>query len=522
VSLRVQITAIYGLILVVTMTVAASLGQSIAKKAVEGALRERTFDLAQSIAGALDLPRDLSRLDREALGELLTEAVPLNRGLRRADLRIVRGARRDLVRMHISAAGYELSFADAEGPLEPRPSSRVERDGEARIALAVVPVLGPDRWPLGNLRVEVDLSDAALLARRERTVFLWVTVVSAVVLAAAFTLVLGRMLARPLRQLATAMEGVEAGGQDVAPIPGTARADEIGVVARGLAAMLARVRGFNQELRERIAAATADLAAKNRALAEANRQLVAARRDLDAKERLAALGQLSGTIAHELGNPLNALSGHVQLLLRAPESPPAVREGLAIVDREARRMSAIIRRFLDSARALTPAPEPVDLATLVDDVLSLSLSAQARERIEVTREIAPEVARVALDPALVRHVLTNFVSNAVDAMAAGGGGRLVVRARADGQRLAVSVADSGTGTGPEERKRIFEPFYSTKGPEHGSGLGLAICREIASALKGHIDVESAPGAGAVFTLYVPLPAGAARPEEAAWTRRASG
>jgi signal transduction histidine kinase len=520
VSLRVQITAIYGLILVVTMAIAASLGQSIAKKAVEQALRERTVDVASSIVGALDLPRDLSRIDRDALGDRLAGAVPLNRGLRRVDLAVVRGRRHDLVRMDISAGGYDLSLADAEGPLEARSSSRIEREGEERIALAVVPVLGPDRKPYANLRVEVDLYDAALIARRERTVFLWATVASALVLALSFTLVLGRMLARPLRRLAAAMEGVESGGQDVAPIPGAARADEIGVVARGLEAMLARIRGFNQELQDRIAAATSDLAAKNRALADANRQLVAARRDLDAKERLAAVGQISGTIAHELGNPLNALSGHVQLLLRAPESPPAVREGLAIVDREARRMTAIIRRFLDSARGLTPAPEPVDLAALVDDALSLSLSAEARDRIAVTREIAPEVAQVAVDPALVRHVLTNFVSNAVDAMP--GGGRLAVRARADGGRLAVSVADSGAGLGPDERKRIFEPFYSTKAPQHGSGLGLSICREIASALKGHIDVESTPGTGAVFTLYVPLPAGESRPEEPAWTRRSSG
>jgi two-component system, NtrC family, sensor kinase len=521
VSLRVQITAIYGAILVVTMSVAASLGQSIAKKAVEQALRDRAVDVAYSIVADLDLPTDLSKLDREAVGDRLAEAVPLHRALRRADLTIVQGARRELFRIDLGSGGPELSFDDPPpNALETKASSSVEREGDERIARVVVPVLGADRKPFANLRVEVDLSDAAAIARRERTVFVWVTGVSALVLAFAFTLVLGRMLARPLRQLASAMERVESGAQDVAPIPGAARSDEIGVVARGLEAMLARLGGFNHELQLRIAAATADLGAKNRALAEANRQLVAARRDLDAKERLAALGQLSGTIAHELGNPLNALSGHVQLLFRAPDCPPAIREQLAIVDREAKRMTAIIRRFLDSARALTPAPEPVDLATLVDEVLSLSVSAETHDRIAVSREIAPEVARVALDPALVRHVLTNFVSNALDAMPAGG--RLAVRAFASGGSLAVTVADTGFGIGPEERKRIFEPFYSTKAPGKGSGLGLAICREIASALKGHIEVETAPGAGSAFTLYVPLPAAAGTPGEASWTRRSSG
>ena len=519
-SLRVQITAIYGAILLVTMTVAASLGQSIAKKAVEQALRDRAVDVAYSILGDLDLPADLSRIDREAIGDKLSEAVPLHRGLRRADLVIGRGARSELVRIDLSSGGPELSYEDVSTPLQSSPASSVEREGEDRIAIVALPVVGPDRRPYANLRVEVDLSDAAHIARRERTVFVWVTSVSALVLALAFTGVLGRMLARPLRQLADSMARVESGSQDLAPIPGAARNAEIGVVARGLEAMLARLRGFTRELQDRIAAATADLAGKNRALGELNRQLVAARRDLDAKERLAALGQLSGTIAHELGNPLNAISGHVQLLARSPECPPAVREQLAIVEREAKRMNEIIRRFLDSARALTPAPEAVDLVTLVDEVLSLSVSAEARERIAVTREVAPEVARVHLDPALVRHVLVNFVANAVDAME--GPGRLAVRARVEGSRLAISVSDSGHGIGPEERKRIFEPFYSTKPRGKGSGLGLAICREIASALKGHIEVESAPGAGATFTLHVPLPPAAGKTGEAAWTRRSSG
>jgi signal transduction histidine kinase len=144
------------------------------------------------------------------------------------------------------------------------------------------------------------------------------------------------------------------------------------------------------------------------------------------------------------------------------------------------------------------------VAALVDEALSLTLSAEARGRIAVERDVPAEMGRVALDPSLVRHVLTNFLSNAVDAMAQGG--RLVVRARRAGDHLALSVSDSGPGIAPEERKRIFEPFYSTKPRGKGTGLGLAICREIAGALKGRIEVESLPGRGATFTLLVPAPA----------------
>jgi signal transduction histidine kinase len=230
---------------------------------------------------------------------------------------------------------------------------------------------------------------------------------------------------------------------------------------------------------------------------------VAARRDLTAKERLAALGQLSGTIAHELGNPLNALSGRVQLLARDAGCPQEVRTELGAIEGEVRRMTAIIRRFLDSSRALTPAPEPVEVAALVDEALSLSVSADARARIAIVRECDPALGAVVTDPGLLRHVLTNLISNAVDAMPAGG--RLTLRAARDGGQLELSVADTGVGMAPEERRRIFEPFYSTKPPGRGTGLGLAICREIAAALNGRIEVESEPGKGSKFTLVVPAP-----------------
>ena len=152
--------------------------------------------------------------------------------------------------------------------------------------------------------------------------------------------------------------------------------------------MLMRIRGFNQELTERIEQATADLARKNRDLAELNDLLVSARRDLTAKERLAALGQLAGTIAHELGNPLNSISGHVQLLERARRiSPTTCARTSELISSEVRRMTDVIRRFLDSTRGLRPAPEQVDLPSLVTEALDMSLSAEARARIAVDKHV---------------------------------------------------------------------------------------------------------------------------------------
>ncbi len=503
-SLRLQITALFGAILVLTMGVAAYLGQSIAARAVEEAVRARTVEVARSVLGEIDLSREVRDADRARIAERLAAAVARHRGLRMVELALRKPGKDDVVRIVFGSSGPETTFEQRDVTFTSRIEGQLVGSGDQRVAQVTVPVNDPFGRPVASLRLEAYVEDAENIADRERQVFLWVTLGSAVVLALAFTLILGRMLARPLSRLAEAMAQVESGTGVPLDIPGAERQDEIGTVARGLDAMLGRLRGFCQELQEKIDAATADLARKNRALAELNDLLVEARRDLTTKEQLAALGQLSGTIAHELGNPLNAISGHVQLLARAPQCPPGMREELSVIEAEVRRMTSIIRRFLDSARALTPAPERVEIASLIDEALSLTLSAEARARIAVERDVPAEMGRATLDPSLVRHVLTNFISNAVDAM--GQGGRLTVRARRAGDQLALSVADTGPGIEPEERKRIFEPFYSTKPRGKGTGLGLAICREIASALKGRIELDSAPGRGSTFTLLIPAPA----------------
>lgn len=503
-SLRLQITLLFGAILVGTMAIAAALGASTARSAVLQVVKERTVEVARSIASELDLERpDVRRLNHDAIAERLADMMPLHRGVRGVELLMRRGDHLEVTRVDFGSGGLSVTTDTRPGPLPPAKAASTVVEEGGRIAAADV-LLDGARRPLGRLHVEADVSYATQIAERERSVFLWVTAVSACTVALLFTFVLGPMLVRPLSDLAAVMARVESGAPGAPEVPGASRVDEIGVVARGLEAMLARIRNFSSELQSRVDEATADLAAKNRDLAELNDLLVAARRDLTAKERLAALGQLSGTIAHELGNPLNAMSGRVQLLARDPACPPAVRTELGALGDDVRRMTAIIRRFLDSARALTPAPEPTDVAALVEDALSLSLSADARARLHVSVEVPPDLGPATTDPALVRHVLTNFVTNAVDAMPAGG--TLAVSAARDGALLSLAVSDTGAGFAPEERRRIFEPFYSTKPPGRGTGLGLAICREIAGALKGRIDVESAPGRGSTFTLVIPVPA----------------
>jgi len=173
---------------------------------------------------------------------------------------------------------------------------------------------------------------------------------------------------------------------------------------------------------------------------------------------------------------------------------------VATLQGEVARMTQIIRRFLDQTRGFTPTAEMVELAPLVDEALDLTLGVEARQKIQVARDVDGITVRT--DPGLVRHLLTNLVSNAVDAMP--NGGRLEVKARTEGRDVVLKVSDTGQGMPAEVKRHIFEAFFTTKPSGKGTGLGLAICKEIARALKGRIDVESEPGRGSEFTVRFPV------------------
>lgn len=498
-SLRARIILLFAAALILALAVAGYLGERLETKALESSLRERTVDLARTIAEELALsPRtDPDRAARQ-LGAILTR----RRGLRSAQLAIRRGQEMQVIRVTFGEDGAVLeTHTEPSAALPVDAQVELVEDGRTRSWRVEIPLRDAARRAYGSLRLDASLSQVEEIATTERRVFFLVAGVGATLLAAAFSVLLGRMLTHPLSQLAGAMEAVASGAVDETHVPGTGRSDEVGVVARGLSGMLARIRRFNGELQHTVDAAVADLARKNRELAEVNHQLVEARRDLTSQERLAALGQVSGTIAHELGNPLNAISGHIQLLARDAACPAPTRAGLEIVEGEVKRMTAIIRRFLDSARALAPDAEDVDLAALIDEAVTLSVPVEARARLEVHREVDADVAHVRADPALLRHVLGNLVSNAVDAMPEGG--LLSVRASRNGGAVALAVSDTGTGMTLEQRRRIFEPLYTTKPRGRGTGLGLSISREIATALHGRIVVESEIGQGSTFTLDFP-------------------
>jgi signal transduction histidine kinase len=222
-------------------------------------------------------------------------------------------------------------------------------------------------------------------------------------------------------------------------------------------------------------------------------------------ERLRAVGEMAAGVAHDFNNVLAIILGRAELLIRKT-SAPEVRRPLEVIVKAAQDGARTVRRIKEFTRQSPGRREPVDLRALVRDVVDMTRArwhdqAQARGvRYDVAVEdgAAPPVLGDAAD---LREALTNLVFNALDAMPQGG--RLTLRTVVDGDRVRCDIVDTGAGMSPELRVRIFEPFFSTK-TEKGSGLGLSIVYGIVSRLGGEITVESTPGVGSVFRMWLPI------------------
>jgi C4-dicarboxylate-specific signal transduction histidine kinase len=235
-------------------------------------------------------------------------------------------------------------------------------------------------------------------------------------------------------------------------------------------------------------------------LERVNLELLRARESLLRAERLATLGRIASGIAHEVGNPLGAISGYVELArdrLQRASSPHEIDDFLARIGAEVGRIDAIVRELLDLARPAEQVLGAIDLASPLDAALRLA-RVQARFRhVEVALDVAPELPKVIADERRLAQVFLNLLLNAGDAMA--GAGRVSIRARSEDGGVVVRVEDSGPGIAPEDLPRVFEPFFTTKAPGHGTGLGLALSQGIVEGFGGRLGASNGAG-GAVFTL----------------------
>ncbi len=288
---------------------------------------------------------------------------------------------------------------------------------------------------------------------------------------------------------------------------------------------------------ERLAAASREVAAGNwnvhvaassrdelGQLAEAfnamTRELLQQRERLLQAERVAAWRELARRLAHELKNPLFPLQITVENLLRARSLPAqefdeVFEESARTLRDEIAHLKAIVARFSDFSKMPQPELQTVDVNALIEKAAALHRPQLQQSAKPVSLELDLDAAKpqALLDPDLMHRVLSNLLLNALDAMPQpqkakgevsgdpGEGGRIKIATRATPESTEISVSDSGVGLTPEERDRLFTPYYTSK--QHGTGLGLAIVQSVVSDHGGSITVSSEPGCGTTFTIRIP-------------------
>jgi signal transduction histidine kinase len=296
---------------------------------------------------------------------------------------------------------------------------------------------------------------------------------------------------RPIRRLIAGVEAIGRGQLDVRITP--AGKTEIGNLADAFNQMAERLEEAQEQRRQ---------AEERQLLAESQLRLA---------DKLAAVGKLAGVIAHEIGTPLNVILGRTRILSRGLPEGDARTEDAEIIRSQVNRISQTVRQILKYSRPPSSRRESVDLCNIVREVATFLTPEVAACGMHLDISMPTELPTLVADPEGLAQVLLNLLMNALAAMSKGGKVSVEVIARLSDPSPGVEllVTDTGAGIRPDDLPHIFDPFFSTK-DSSGTGLGLTICRDIVKEHHGTITVESEPGAGAKFRVWLPYHTGEVR------------
>ncbi len=313
-------------------------------------------------------------------------------------------------------------------------------------------------------------------------------------------------LGKPIRALVAATQSVSRMDLDKPIVIGSS--EDLDEVARSFNAMRERLKAALVEIQE----FTHRLEAK---VAERTEQLQTAHQKLSQSNRLAGLGELAASVAHEVNNPLSGILNLAMLMQRILQNdgvPPGrveeFRKYLSLVVSETERVGRIVSDLLAFSRWSKPQRTEADLNKLVRATVSLVSHKLKLMNLDVEVALDENLPAVPCDGAQIQQVLLNLLLNAAEATPEGRGGhvRIETRAEREGRSAAIAVSDTGEGIPPENLARIFDPFFTTKPEGKGVGLGLAVSYGIVEAHGGEIEVESKMGVGTTFTVRLPLTA----------------
>ncbi|MGA9771839.1 MAG: ATP-binding protein [Blastocatellia bacterium] len=384
----------------------------------------------------------------------------------------------------------------------------VRQEGQNRLigAKAAINVLeGTGPAQIGTVSVmlafDENQSSAAELRR-----LMWPLMLLALVSITLMTYFLFRHIVyKPIDNLLLAMSKAEAGDL-AAEVEPTAQ-DEIGLLASRFNRMLGRIRQMTEQLNleqrrleDRVREATTEIADRKEQLEDANLELFEMQRQLTQLERLAASGQLAAQFAHEVGTPLNLISGHVQLL-RARTGDDRTIKRLDIIAGQIERITHIVHSMLDSTRRPRPQFESIDINSLLVRILDAAQPTLVARNVELQTEMGDDLPSIEADPDQLQQVFINLINNSLDAMPVGG--KLSVSTARDKNSALIELSDSGEGIAEDQIDLIFDPLFSTK-RGRGTGLGLTVVKQIVSEHNGHVDVESEPGLRTTFRIRLPF------------------
>jgi two-component system NtrC family sensor kinase len=311
---------------------------------------------------------------------------------------------------------------------------------------------------------------------------------------------------RPVKEILQAMADTR-GGSLLARAP-VRRDDELGAVARGFNQLmdviadrsreredlLHQISDLNNELLRKVEIATSKLRA-------ANADLIRTQQSLACSERMAAIGQVTASLAHEIGTPLNAVAGHLQLLDRNHRDAPDTQRRLKIINAQLGIIVQTVKSLLERTHRRRITFELTDINAAVQELALLVGPMLESRNINASITLEQDLPCVSADGDSLHQVFLNLVNNSCDAMPNGGSLEIATRYLPRSQQVEIMFSDSGAGISPHVVEHLFEPMFTTK--QSGSGLGLVIARDIIAEHRGRIELVSG-SSGAVFLLALPV------------------
>ena len=387
----------------------------------------------------------------------------------------------------------------------------------------------------GGIRLEISVGDVMDYLLKSQRMILIFLILDAIVLIIFGSLLLSRVLVKPLKDLVRLTQKISDG--DFSQTIEVTSKNEIGQLLSSFNQMTERLKENQESIEKNL-----------KSIELANKKLKQAQEELIRTEKLASIGRFAAGVAHEVGNPLGAILGFTSILDKGGIDQEETKDYLKRIENEIERINRIVRELLDFSRPSKHEIRDIEVNSVVKYTLSLLSHQKDFKNIETQLELQPDLPMIKGDESQFSQVLINIILNAMDAMP--NGGRLKIETEnlfannllGDGlqpvfplrrkgdpmesdysqlrkpdpfsalltkfskgdQFVKIMISDTGVGIGQEDLEKIFDPFFTTKGPDKGTGLGLSISLSIIESMGGRIRVESEVGKGSAFEIYFPV------------------